>query len=100
MGVSLPDSSFLEGAPQQSCTPELSFRISSALLLVLLGEGPALLPLQLSLPKSVFGGVGSVCASPTADPEPESLCWAMLLHHLHCVFFHAPIPEYGTLCGG
>lgn len=79
MGVSLPDLSFLEGAPEQNCTPRLSPHISSALLVFLGegGEGPALLSLQQNLPRSVFRGVGLFVRIPQ-----QIQCWRefMLVH--------------------
>lgn len=79
MGVSLPDLSFLEGAPEQNCTPRLSPHISSALLVLLGegGEGPALLSLQQNLPRSVFRGVGLFVRIPQ-----QIQCWRefMLVH--------------------
>lgn len=74
MGMSLPDLSFLEGAPGQNCTPRLSPHISSALLVLLRegGEG-ALLALQQNLPEVCFQRGGSVCESPTADSVLEGV---------------------------
>lgn len=69
MGVSLPDLSFLEEAPEQNCTPRLSPHISSALL-VLLGEGGEGSCLVLPPAESVFRGVGLFVRVPQ-----QIQCW-------------------------
>lgn len=102
MGVSLPDLSFLEGAPEQNYTPRLSPHISSALLVLLGegGEGPALLSLQQNLPMSFLQRGGSVCENPTADSVLERVHASPCHFTIGAEFSSMPPFENPGLLGG